>query len=451
VIHFKTRVILLSVLPILLISLVLTVLSVVNSQRLGNKNIEAFSSKIVELRRDELKNYTQIAMSATKHLYDNPKLDESEAQDSAKTLFRDLHYGDNGYFFVYDYDGKNITHSQMPHLEGQNLWHLRDANGNYLIRSLVRESKSDEGGYTQYVWEKPSLGRQVDKLGFSMGINKWRWMVGTGLYMDDIELAIDSVEDTVDNNTYNIALITVGISLLFTILVTIIAIRFTVSQGQMASQKLQKLSRSSVQNREAERVKLSAVLHNEIAKGIKIAAQRVRHLAQDAESGLDVSGQSAAINALLGKTFNEVMAIANGLHPDILVKNGFYAATEALANQLADKSGIKINVTAIDTLVRPSLTIETTCYRIVQQALENVILHSNATEVTIRIRQSTHLLSVTIQDNGIGFDFYGEDDYLHGKGVGLANMQLQIELLNGHFTLFSSKGTGTMIKIAVPL
>jgi two-component system NarL family sensor kinase len=453
--HFKTKIILLSVLPVLVMSVVLTALFVVNSKQLGDDNVADFTDKIIELRRSELKNYTQLALTAVNHIYAHAPTDTSRAraQGMAKKIFRDLRYGDDGYFFVYDYDGKNIVHPKQSYLEGQNLWHLRDTNGKYLIRSLVREAKKKDGGYTQYLWEKPSLNQQVEKLSFSSGLNKWRWMVGTGLYMDDVSVAIDSVEQTIRNNTSNIALITIAVTLLVVIFVAVIAIRLTVSQGQLASRQLQKLARSSMQEREQERAQVAAALNTGVANSVRLASKKLRQLVKDVGSGVDIKVSSTALQASLNNTLTGVLAIANDLHPEILVKKGLYAATEELAHQLSGKSGIKINVTAVNTIERPTLNIETGCYRIVLEALENVILHSSANETSIRMRQSRNLLSITIQDNGLGFDPYAKSNNNRGvdRGVGLSDMQLQTELMNGSFTLFSSVGTGTMIKIAIPL
>jgi two-component system NarL family sensor kinase len=450
--HFKTKIILLSVLPVLVMSAVLTALFVVNSKQLGDDNVADFSDKIIELRRSELKNYTQLALTAVNHVYAYAPAGDAQAQEMAKEIFRDLRYGDDGYFFVYDYEGKNIVHPKQSYLEGQNLWHLRDTNGKYLIRSLVREAKRDEGGYTQYLWDKPSLNQQVEKLGFSLGLDKWRWMVGTGLYMDDVSVAIDSVEQTIRKNTSNIAMITIAVTLFVVVFVAITAIRLTVSQGQLASRQLQKLARSSMQEREKERVQVAAALNTGVANSVRLASKKLRQLVKDVDADVDIKKSSVALQASLNHTLAGVLAIANDLHPEILVREGFYAATEELAHQLSEKSGIKINVTAVNTIERPPLTIETGCYRIVLEALENVILHSSSNETSIRMRQSRNLLSITIQDNGLGFDPYSkQNNNNRDRGVGLSDMQLQTELLNGSFTLFSSEGTGTMIKIAIPL
>lgn len=432
-------------------SVVLTALSIINIQQLGSRNVDDFTQKIIDLRREELKNYTRLAVSAINHIYDNASVDDDTAKEMARTILRDMNYGDDGYFFVYDYEGNNLVHPKKKHLEGQNLWYLRDSNGVYIIRSLVREAKNDLGGYTQYVWEKPSVGREVDKLSFSMGLNDWRWMIATGLYMDDISSVVNNVGHVVEGNTKRIALITFSISLFFTCLVAAVAIRFTVSQGKFASYKLQKLSRSCVVKREEERVALANTLHQEVTEKLLLTRKEFVQMIKTSDSLEEMKSGAPLILKNFNRLLEEVGGVADSLHPKVLVDDGLYAAVDALSSCLSKNSGIKITVTGVNTLERLPIDVETVCYRIIQEALENVMLHSNAESASIRMRQSRNMLSLTIQDDGLGFELEQLEKKNGSRGTGLSAIELHTELFNGGFTLFSAEGTGTMIKVTIPL
>ncbi len=449
--NFRTKIILLAVLPVLFVSTLVTALSIYKMRQLGEANSENFSHKIMELRREELKSYTQLALTAINHVYTHSSSRDEAAQYMAKQVFRDLRYGRDGYFLVLDYDGINLVNPVNPHLEGQNLWNLQDVKGNYLIRSLIRQAKNSVGGYTEYVWDKPSEKRQADKLSFSMGLDKWRWMVGTGIYLDDVQETLVAVQDNIDKNTRYTTLLTMSISLFFTILVAFLAIRFTVSQGRFANKILQQLSRACVQEREVEREVVASNLKQDVLSTMKPMADMLKRMASTGEFTGSTKSRLLDIATQLDKTREHVRDIANKLHPEILVKKGMYPAIEELAENLSGDSGINIDVKTINRMERPSLNIETACYRIACEALMNIIRHSKATEASIRFRQARNILSLTIQDNGVGFDLNEKSIREHDRGVGLADMQLQVELLNGSFTIFSSKGTGTMIKLAIPL
>ena len=450
-IHFKTKVILLSVLPILVMSVALTALSIINIQKLGEDNVQGFTERVIALRREELKSYTQIAMKAVEHIYKNSAVDDVAAQHMAKDIFSDLRYGDDGYFFVYDYKGNILVNPEKTHLEGQNLWYLRDSNGVYFIRSLINQAKNDLGGYTEYIWEKPSLGREVDKLSFSMGLSDWNWMIGTGIYLDDIAKVTGEIEKDIDENTKIIALITLGVSLFFTLCVAIVAIRFTMSQGRFASYKLQKLSRSCIRERELDRIKLAESLHMEVSSGIASCIKKYKGVLKVCNTMDEVEDKSFIVMSALNTLLANVERISDELHPKVLVDEGLGMAVEVLAEGLSSESDIKINTKAvINSLERLPLDVETVCYRIVQEALNNVLLHSNAAEASVRIRQSRNVLSITIQDDGVGFDLEKLSEHRH-KGSGLLVMELHAELLSGSLTLFSATGTGTTIKLSVPL
>jgi two-component system NarL family sensor kinase len=76
----------------------------------------------------------------------------------------------------------------MPDLIGQNLMDMRDADGTYVIRELIERAK-EGGGYQRYLWPKPSTGKVERKLGYSVALPRWGWMLGTGIYLDDVDAA----------------------------------------------------------------------------------------------------------------------------------------------------------------------------------------------------------------------------------------------------------------------
>ena len=118
--------------------------------------------------------------------------DELEAM-MQKEIIERLHvysYGEDGYLFIVDTEGKVIMNPVKPELEGRNLWELEDPTGIKLVQDLISVAQRKHGGFTSYVWEKPSLGRDVEKISFAQRVPKWNWLVASGLYVDDIENAV---------------------------------------------------------------------------------------------------------------------------------------------------------------------------------------------------------------------------------------------------------------------
>ena len=114
------------------------------------------------------------------------KFSREEAQAAAKAAINTIRYDNGtGYIFVYDWQGTNLV---LPNkkLVGKNLFNMQDANGTYLIQDLIAAAKRG-GDSVPYLWEKPGSDVPVAKLSWAEAIEDWEWMLGTGVYIDDLE------------------------------------------------------------------------------------------------------------------------------------------------------------------------------------------------------------------------------------------------------------------------
>src|SRR3546814_185094 len=101
---------------------------------------------------------------------------------------RKLSFGINGYFFVYDRQGRSLMHARQSELVGQYLWDMKDPQGLPVIQALLKSAESGEG-FQRYAWNKPSSGQVTDKLAYVVMLDRWGWMLGTGIYLEDVERA----------------------------------------------------------------------------------------------------------------------------------------------------------------------------------------------------------------------------------------------------------------------
>ena len=131
------------------------------------------------------------------------KISKKELQNIIMNDISNMRFGDNGYFYIYNYDGVNLMHPIKPHLTGKNLYNLKDKNGVLLIQELIKASQRG-GGYVDFMWDKPSTNKLTKKLGYAIGIDKWKWMIGTGIYMDDVDKVVKEKELELDANSFNI-------------------------------------------------------------------------------------------------------------------------------------------------------------------------------------------------------------------------------------------------------
>lgn len=434
--------------PLIIVSVLLTLLSLYQAYNLGDKNIDGFTKTIFDLRRLELKNYTEMALSSVKHIREDQSLSEEEAQKKTKEIFRDLEFGEDGYFFVYDYNGVNLAHPKKPQLEGKNLWQVKDTNGVFLIQSLVREARNG-GGYTDYLWDKPSRGREVGKIGYSLAFDDWQWMIGTGLYIDDLEDAVAEVQKEVDDNIISTLTLIVIFAFLFTLIVGLIGARFTMSEGKLADQRLQQLSQKAVTGQEEERSRVARDLQKGINQALVATKVKLHKVFENSDIGSnqDVRKDFAKAVTILNRTIKEVNRISGELRPEALDKYGLYSAVNILVEKMSSDSGIEISYKKQENSAGLSEEIETAVYRIIQEGLNNVVKHSESSNASVRLRHSTGSLALTIQDHGVGFN--AKD--VAKMGVGFADMRVRAESLGGHFSVFSSKDIGTVIKVEIPV
>jgi PAS domain S-box-containing protein len=109
------------------------------------------------------------------------------AQERAKEHLGAISFADGeGYIFVATFDGRLLLNRALPELVGENIWNFTDSNGVKLVQELIAVAQQPGGGFVEYTWQKPDSDTTSLKLSYARGVPEWGWMVGTGLYLDEI-------------------------------------------------------------------------------------------------------------------------------------------------------------------------------------------------------------------------------------------------------------------------
>ncbi len=445
----KLKIILLTVIPLIVISYMIGWITIQQAESLGVKEVSTFRASMLSSREQSIKDYVNLATQSIKHIYDNADANDAEAKLQVLEILREMRYSDDGYFFVYDENGYNLVHPIMPELEGQNLIGLQDSNGDFLIQNLIASAKAG-GGFHEYLWHKPSTDEIVPKLSYSVWLPKWKWMVGSGLYIEDIGHQIEEVKTSVQasiNTTY-LAIIVVLITSV--VIMIVIALAVNLHEHRIADMRLRELAYRTVMMQEDEKKHLSRELHDGINQllvsakcHLELLAKSVLYRNEDSELTHLQKSERSLVMAI-----SEVRRMSRTLRPTTLDDIGLTAALESLATDFASATNVQVDthLDQIDATLPPDVV--TTLYRVVQESLVNVEKHSGSSLVELEVTQLGERLQLIIRDNGIGFKV---SDALKGRGIGLRNMRERIEFIGGDLEISSSTANGTEIMVLLDL
>ena len=203
---------------------------------------------------------------------------------------------------------------------------------------------------------------------------------------------------------------------------------------------------------EEERKRIARELHDETSQALAALAVAVETAAAQASDGGDVGSSLDRMKSLAVSTLEEVHRLVFDLRPTLLDDLGLIAALRWYAETRLGEVGIKVRVEIGGEDRRLGPLIETTLYRVIQEAVNNVANHSGAQNFTITLVMKTRCLSLTMVDDGWGFDMAELARSNDGKrGLGLMGMKERVELLGGTFSIYSELGHGTEITMQVPL
>lgn len=120
------------------------------------------------------------------------KMTRAQAQSAALAVIRDLRYGENDYFWVNDMHPRMLMHPLKPQLDGTDISKNADPSGKRLFVEMVETVKAHKAGFVDYVWDKPDGTKAAPKISYVKGFAPWGWVIGTGVYVDDVRTTIMS-------------------------------------------------------------------------------------------------------------------------------------------------------------------------------------------------------------------------------------------------------------------
>ena len=197
---------------------------------------------------------------------------------------------------------------------------------------------------------------------------------------------------------------------------------------------------------ELERKRLARELHDETGQALTSILLGLKPLERTTATEED-RAVVASLRELVVSTLQDVRRLAVELRPSTLDDFGLSTAVERLAETFRDNTGMRVDVDAQLGDVRLPTEVETALYRIVQEALANIVKHAEATRVSILLTRKESSVAAVVEDDGKGFDKRETGDDV----LGLVGMRERVGLVGGRLVIESAKGSGTTIAAEVPV
>lgn len=147
-------------------------------------------SQMLGDRQAKVRNLVEVAHATIEHFEKEAsagRMTVDEAKQAAMNTVRNMRYDKTEYFWIHDLNDLMVMHPIKPALDGQKLDQMKDKNGKHFFVEFNNVVKAQGAGFVDYLWPKPGAQEDVPKISFVMGFKPWSWVVGSGIYIDDVE------------------------------------------------------------------------------------------------------------------------------------------------------------------------------------------------------------------------------------------------------------------------
>jgi two-component system sensor histidine kinase UhpB len=231
------------------------------------------------------------------------------------------------------------------------------------------------------------------------------------------------------------------------------AIDSLVNQLEERNLQLRALSERAINAQEEERRRIALSLHDDTGQALSMLIIHLEQL-QDRlpEEMGDLRSRLDSAHRLATRTLTELRKIVSGLRPTILDDLGLIPAMRWYARSNLEEAGVRVEVNASDEEMPLSPQLNSTLFRIAQEAVNNILRHAQAKSVLITLRQNGEGVRLGIEDDGKGFDiFMIQEQAIRLQRLGLLGIQERAEMVGGQVSVNSAPGKGTQIQVYVPL
>ena len=205
-------------------------------------------------------------------------------------------------------------------------------------------------------------------------------------------------------------------------------------------------SKAILDAEEKERRRIASDLHDGVGQMLSAALMNLNGLFSGLKLPSETDLKAQQVLALINESYDEMRSISHQMMPNALIKTGLASAVKEFIGKL-DKDQLQVTLATVGLNERLNEQTETVIYRVIQETVNNVIKHAEASKLDIQIIKDEEGIAVTIEDDGKGFN---KDKVDFKNGMGLSNIYSRVNFLKGTVEVDSSEGNGTLIAIHLP-
>lgn len=289
----------------------------------NDRQLDAYRQSLVESSEREMRIQTETAISMLDRIYKEQqagKLTEAEAKARAADYVRELRYDEGGYFWIDTEEGVNVVLLGRTAVEGKSRLDAVDPNGVHYIKEMIANGLKPGGGYTDLSFAKPGESQPLPKRNYTVAFKPYRWVVGTGMWVDYIDNKVAEQEKLVADNFKSGLLQVIGYMVLIQLLVMVFAVKISKKLSQPLIETTARLTTfakgdfsiakaSDVENRQDEFGQMAralSIVHKNMHDLIKQISNSAQHVAAAAEELTASSQQSSTVSSQVADSITKV-------------------------------------------------------------------------------------------------------------------------------------------------
>ena len=240
-------------------------------------SLDAFKTSLLEQKYEKTQNIVEVAYKVIEYNFSritSENISPEQAQKDAMSTIAALRYDEINYYWINDYQATMLMHPVKPALNGKNLAELKDPTGNQFIKKMTDVVKSKGQGFVPYFWAKPGFDAPVAKISYVKGFKEWQWIVGSGIYLDDV-----------DAEFYSLAVLTISIGAISLIIFSVLTILIQRSIVQPLNETVNMII--DISEGEGDLTKRLQVKGNDeltkLTNGFNIFSEKIKQLVNDVQ------------------------------------------------------------------------------------------------------------------------------------------------------------------------